>query len=152
MDIPALPYCRLSLSAKTPRRGYPASLQTIGDHVRARRLDLGLTQAELGEILGVSEPTVYNWEKHRTDPDLRTLPRVIDWLGYDPRPEREDLVARVAAERQRQGLSQRELAERLGTDQSSLSAWERGETRPSPRYEQVLEIFARSGEDDDQEG
>lgn len=143
-----MPYCYLRLRAEKPRRGYPSQLLTIGDHIKTRRLDLGLTQAQLADLLGVTKFSVRNWERHYSEPNLQTLPRVLAWLGYDPRPQAEGLLARVAAVRQRQGLSQRQLAARLGTDQSALSAWERGETRPSPRYQQVLEIFVRSGEDD----
>jgi len=36
----------------------------MGCHIKAKRLGLGLTQKEVGEITGAGEFTVLNWEKH----------------------------------------------------------------------------------------
>jgi transcriptional regulator with XRE-family HTH domain len=141
MDIPAWPYCGVALRAAKPRREYPVELQTIGDHIRKKRLDEDLTQAQLGELLEVSESTVNNWEKGRSTPDLRTLPRVVAWLGYNPEPEGGTLGVRVARRLREVGLSQEELATQLGADQSSVQGWEAGETQPSERYILALEGF-----------
>jgi transcriptional regulator with XRE-family HTH domain len=62
------------------------ALRTIGDHLRKRRLGLGLLQREFAERLGVTESTVTNWELNRTTPALRFLPAIIALLGFDPRP------------------------------------------------------------------
>jgi transcriptional regulator with XRE-family HTH domain len=115
--------------------------------VRARRLDRGLTQAQLAELLEVTESTINNWERGRSSPDLRALPRVLLWLDYDPRPQAEQLGQQVTAARRAQGLSQREFAEALGADPSTVSAWETGRAQPSPRYAELLTIFNRGGED-----
>jgi transcriptional regulator with XRE-family HTH domain len=114
---------------------------TIGDHVRARRLDLGLTQEQLAKQLEVTESTVNNWERGRSSPDVRAFPRVLSWLGYDPRPEGSSLPERVAATRRGRGLSQREFAAMLGTDQSSVARWETGRARPSRRYAEALDLL-----------
>lgn len=47
--------------------------------------------------------------------------------------------------RRRAGLSQRELAERLGTTQSAIARMERGRTEPS--YERVAEAVRSCGMD-----
>jgi DNA-binding XRE family transcriptional regulator len=84
-DIPALPICDLGLRAPKPLdRAYPTELRTIGDHVRKRRLDLGLLQRETAARIGVDKTTVYNWEAGRATPSLRVRPAVIRFLGYDP--------------------------------------------------------------------
>ncbi|MDQ3802270.1 MAG: recombinase family protein [Acidobacteriota bacterium] len=76
--IPALPFCHLALLAKKPRNGlYPATLSTYGDRLRARRLDLGLTQKQAAEKLGVDETSVFNWESNRVEPAVRLIPRII---------------------------------------------------------------------------
>ena len=36
---------------------------TIGDRLRRRRLELGLSQVQLGKQLGVGRATVYRWER-----------------------------------------------------------------------------------------
>lgn len=72
--------------AKPKVSAYPTELKTIGDHVRARRLDLGLYQQDVAKRIGVSTDTVTNWEKNRATPTPRTWPDIIEFLGYDPRP------------------------------------------------------------------
>jgi predicted transcriptional regulator len=57
--------------------------KNIGEHIRKKRLDLGLLQHELAETIGVTESTVCNWE-HGTEPELRHMPKIIEFLGYVP--------------------------------------------------------------------
>jgi transcriptional regulator with XRE-family HTH domain len=52
-------------------------LKTLGDHIRKRRLDLGLLQREVAAKLSVTESTIWNWESNTTDPALRLLPAII---------------------------------------------------------------------------
>jgi len=47
---------------------------------------------------------------------------------------------RLREAREKQGISQRELAARSGLDEAQLSRYEHGKTEPSARY---LEIFAK---------
>lgn len=83
--IPVLPFCQLTLRATKPRpSAYPASLSTIGDHIRTKRVDLGLRQCDVAEVVGVTTSTVTNWESNRTSPDLRAVPKVIEFLSYEP--------------------------------------------------------------------
>jgi HTH-type transcriptional repressor of puuD len=55
-----------------------------------------------------------------------------------------DVSELIAQTRKRHGLSQRELAERAGTDQAAVSRIERGEV--SPRVETVARLFTAMGE------
>lgn len=66
----------------------------IGDHIRKKRLDLGLTQIEVAEIIGVKESTVWNWE-HGTEPELRHIPKIIEFLGYVPFECPEDTIGKL---------------------------------------------------------
>ena len=51
-----------------------------GDLIRERRNALGLNQAALAEILGVSRNAVAGWETGHSRPDLDTLPRLCSAL------------------------------------------------------------------------
>jgi len=64
--------------------------QTLGEHVRKRRLELGLTQSQAAEQLGASPWTVLNWEKGHTEPPIESMPAIIRFLGYDPLPGAEE--------------------------------------------------------------
>ncbi len=112
-----------------PPRGCPRELQTLGDHIRKVRLDRGLVQEQVARELGVSVGTVANWEKNLTRVATRHLPKVVAFLGYDPREESGSLGERIRAQREGQGLSQEVLAERLGLNPSTVRAWERGEVK-----------------------
>lgn len=97
-------------------------------------MDRGLTQFEAAEQLGVAEVTVVNWERNHTSPDLRTVPRVITWLGYDPRKLGNTIGEQIRWLRRSRGISQRELAEMVGTDPTSVSRWEEGKRAPSRKH------------------
>ena len=97
---------------ENPHRGRPLStppveLRTIGDHLRKRRLDLGLVQSEVAAQLGVTTFTVTNWEINRTVPAVRCHPGLIRFLGYVPFAVGETLPERLRAGRLIRGLSQR---------------------------------------------
>jgi len=122
---------RLVLTAKRPKSSkYPKTLISFGDHLRARRLELELIQAEVARALGVTESTVTNWEKNRTTPTLRQIPRIIEFLGYEPRLNSDQTLGRrIRTHRQYRGWSQKELAKKIGIDPTTLSRLERGKGR-----------------------
>jgi transcriptional regulator with XRE-family HTH domain len=130
----ALPFCRLMLTAAKPKSSsYPAVMKSLGDHLRARRLELGLTQLQVAVRIICDQASITNWELHRVEPALRFLPRIIEFLGYDPAAGEvpSSLGARIRAKRRRLGLSIRQLAQLLETDQSNLQHWETGRHRPN---------------------
>ncbi len=49
-------------------------LERIGAFIQTGRKEVGLTQAKLGERLGVSAQSVSNWERGETLPDVALLP------------------------------------------------------------------------------
>jgi len=71
-------------------------LKTTGDHIRKTRLDRGLHLKELVEHLGVNETSIGNWERNATEPEIRFLPAIIQFIGYNPFPEADDLANKFA--------------------------------------------------------
>jgi hypothetical protein len=49
-------------------------------------VELGLRQKDVGKLLRVDDFTALNWEKGKTTPETRCLPRIVLFLGYDPFP------------------------------------------------------------------
>jgi DNA-binding transcriptional regulator YiaG len=79
---PALPFCHFVLKAEKPKEsGYPKLMITIGERLRARRLDLGLFQKDVAVLLGVTEDSVCYWEKGRVKPSNRLLLKVIQFIN-----------------------------------------------------------------------
>jgi transcriptional regulator with XRE-family HTH domain len=137
-----LPICHVTLSATKPRgRAYPAEIKTIGDHLRTRRLDLGLLQREVAKQIGVTNCTIQYWETNRVAPALRFRPRIVSFLAYDAydRKVPESLAERLIAHRKRLGLSRNKVAVLLGTDPSNIAGWETEKHRPTRKS---LELIA----------
>jgi hypothetical protein len=79
----ALPCCHIRLIArKPPPVAYPEGLETLGDHIRKRRLDLGLLQRELGEEPEVDETAIHNWQTNLAFPQLGSMHGIDAFLGY----------------------------------------------------------------------
>ncbi len=117
----------MTLKAPKPKPPkYPKELKTLGDHIRKRRLDLGLFQKQVAQQIGVSEATIWNWECHESSPQIHVLPQVIRFLGYNPLPASESLAGRLLLTRKGLGITQKEMAKRLGIDPTTLARLERG--------------------------
>ena len=133
--IDALPFCSLALTSPKPlSRKYPNQINTLGDHIRKRRLDLGLLQKEVSEKIRVDESTIYHWERQRTQPEIRFIARIIEFLGYDPIPQPKSFPEKLKTYRLRMGLSQKKLAIKLGIDPSTILKWEKGRHKPMAEY------------------
>jgi transcriptional regulator with XRE-family HTH domain len=121
-------------------------LQTLGDHLKKARLERGLGQEHVAEELGVSVSTFINWERNHTRVQTRFMPKVVAFIGYDPREEAGPLGLRIRMLRERQGLSQGALAAKLGLNASTVVAWERGRVRkPFPAIRKRFEKFLAEG-------
>jgi transcriptional regulator with XRE-family HTH domain len=103
--------------------------------IRKRRLDLGLRQADVAEIIGCDTMTVVNWEKsHTAFPQINHMAGVVRFLGFDPMPTGATLAERLVNFRTSQGKTQKAFAAELGVDPSTLAKWERGERQPLGKY------------------
>src|SRR5882762_6941678 len=107
----ALPFTHLTLKTLKPRNSaYPEPLTTLGDHIRKRRLDLGMHQKDVAALVNATTSTVTNWEKNQTSPRLYLLPKIIKFLGYDPlQRNATSLGQRIKQYRIQKGLSLRKL-------------------------------------------
>jgi DNA-binding XRE family transcriptional regulator len=74
--------------------------QTVGDHIRKRRLLLKLTRKAVACVLKVSQFSIINWERGNFQPTkASTLHCIIEFLGYEPLPEgrsEADLMGEMA--------------------------------------------------------
>ena len=57
---------------------------TMGKILREKRRELGMTQEQMANALGVTTPAVNKWERGATCPDLALLPAVARLLKTDP--------------------------------------------------------------------
>ena len=54
---------------------------TLGEYIRALRIQNGLTQASLAEMLHITDKAVSKWERDISCPDISLFPRLADILG-----------------------------------------------------------------------
>jgi transcriptional regulator with XRE-family HTH domain len=140
-----LPFCRLRLQAKRTDPRLPKKLRTLGDHIhiRKRRIELGLRQRDVADLLRADPQSVNAWERNYRQPSLRLLPAIRAFLGYDLEnvPDNTPLGLRIASKRRRLELSQKALGESLGIDEGTVGKWERGESqrRPNLRVRRVVQ-------------
>jgi DNA-binding transcriptional regulator YiaG len=118
-------------------------MKTLGDHIRRKRLDLGLRQRDVARQIGVNKDTIYNWEMNRTEPEVRVIPDIILFLGYAPYNPTSTLRQRLKAIRWTLGLSQEQFANLVNLDESTVSNWEREGHRPSKKKLEALKGFIR---------
>ena len=138
--MPCLP---LTLKALKPKES-DFEPRTLGEHIRKRRLELGLTQKEAARHLGTHSPiTVLNWEKEKTQPLVEVILRIIGFLGYNPFPEPRNLSDRLFAVRRAKGWSIKKAARQLGVDEGTWGEWERKGSIPWKRYRQKVEALLR---------
>ena len=97
LDLKSLAAAQLradpAVEALNPKLDAPP--ETLGVKLNRLRRERGLTLAQVAEVLGVSKPTVWAWEKGKAR----------------PLPDRIDAIAEVL------GVKAQDLEERLGDDQ-----------------------------------
>lgn len=55
--------------------------KTLGAVIAERRKQLGMTQLELAEKLGVTDKAVSKWERNLSCPDINSIPNLAEILG-----------------------------------------------------------------------
>lgn len=125
----------------TPRLpiNYPNDPQTLGKHLRRRRLDLGLKQRVLADRWGICAATIEGWEADTTRPQSAHWPRIIEFLGFDPCGSAATLPDRLEAARRNLGLTRTAFAKKVGLDPGSICHWVNGDWSPSPLMTRRIE-------------
>jgi DNA-binding XRE family transcriptional regulator len=108
-----VPFCRwVPLTVKALRaKDYSENPESLGEHLKKRRKQLGLLQREAAGQMGFDTWTYINWEKGKTEPVAARFRPVVEFLGYDPTPpEPKTLAERVQAKRQALGVTFEQVA------------------------------------------
>ncbi|MBI3365958.1 MAG: helix-turn-helix transcriptional regulator [Ignavibacteriae bacterium] len=113
----------------------------MGDRLRKKRLDLNLFQKDVAKLMGVTTSSVTNWEKNRVGPTLQMIPKIIQFLGYDPLPVGITFGEQIKQYRRKQGLSIKKLAKLLAIDPTTLARWERKQSEPLGKLKEQLRWF-----------
>ena len=104
---------------------------TVGELIKRKRKEKGLTQDELAKMLGVSRPAVCQFEKETAHPRFETLQKIADALDVPVYEFSFNEGERIKAIRETKGLSQDMLADKLGLTSSQINEIEERNSRPS---------------------
>lgn len=115
-----------------------------GDSIRAARKDNGLTQSDLAERAGVSQPLIARIESEDVDPTIDTLYSIVSALNdSSSKLEQEEVQISMPSvlkdARSQAGYTQNELAKIAGVSQPLISRIERQDV--NPRASTLRELF-----------
>jgi DNA-binding transcriptional regulator YiaG len=114
--------------------GYPEQPRTIGEHLKKRRMDLGLYQGQVAELLSVSEDCLCYWENGKNTPQIQFYPAIISFLSYYPFDhETESFGGKIRKYKSEHGLNNEKLAKLLRVDEGTVANWERNKRVPLKR-------------------
>nr|DAL28163.1 MAG TPA_asm: Repressor protein CI [Caudoviricetes sp.] len=126
------------------RRNLPQNvIMDIGSLIRCRRLELGMTQEELGKMIGVQKQAVCKYENSRIDLKRDMIQKLAAALEIPPsyllgthgddgaEIKNYDIGQRIRSLRESAGLSQKKFAQKLDISPGRLSNWELGINRPN---------------------
>ncbi|WP_299586596.1 helix-turn-helix transcriptional regulator [Mucilaginibacter sp.] len=123
MALTFLPYAKIV--KKPSLKPYNANPQTLGEHIKKRRIETNLLQKEVAAIIGVSEDSVTYWENGRAIPQVQHYPRLITFLGYYPFiHETKSIAGKLKQVRNCLGLSYEQCGEVFSVHASTIRAWE----------------------------
>jgi len=129
-----LPFCHGSIVAPLPAQPkrwictqtIPNELRTIGDHIKARRIQLHLFQTDVAKEIRVHFASLQNWERNIGTPLPSQFPAIIRFLGYVPFKHDGSLGGQVRWLRLCAGWTQDEWAARARISPGSIGRWEEG--------------------------
>jgi hypothetical protein len=80
----------------------------------------------VGKRIGAIETSVHRWITTRMEAKLQFLPRLIEFLGFNPFPAPQALGGKIRRQRMNNGVTLAEAATTLGMDGVTRTRWESG--------------------------
>jgi transcriptional regulator with XRE-family HTH domain len=108
-----------------------------GQLVKEKRKEMRLTQDEFAKLCRLSTATICNIEKGRNEATFQTR-QMIDNVLYPNHTEKRPYGIRLNIKRRENGYTLAELAEKVKSYATMLSAIEHGKARPSISLHQRL--------------
>lgn len=123
------------------KKGMIAQPKSLGEHLRNRRLVLGLRQEDVAKQLSTLREVYERWERDERQPVVSEWPGILSFLGHYPESEKTaaDLVLKA---RRYQGMDQKGFAQVVGVIHQRLRRWEHGEEIPTSNDLKHLQSLA----------
>lgn len=122
------------------QKGVVKDPQTVGQHIRNKRIQTQLLQKDVAKIIGVSEDCITYWENGRSEPQIQFMPKIIEFLDYVPiEVDSATHRGKLLEYRMRQGLSQKRLGKLVGADANTIARWENGTSAIRSKIKDMLD-------------
>lgn len=130
----ALPFCHGGIVASRPphpnrwkcTQTIPTAPNTIGEHLKAKRLALHLFQSDVARVVGVHKGSIQNWERNVSSPMPGQMPAIIKFLGYVPFAHNGSVSGMIRWLRRCAGWTQEQFAAAAKCNGSTVVRWESG--------------------------
>jgi transcriptional regulator with XRE-family HTH domain len=109
---------------------------SLGEHLKKRRIELRLMQAEVAKQMGEKSSTYANWENGFYAPSRKKLSKIIKFLGFDPfKSAGDEPPLRLFGDHLKErrfdlGFSQDTAARHFGVHVTTYRDWEHSRRRP----------------------
>ncbi|GAB3909893.1 hypothetical protein GCM10028826_17530 [Mucilaginibacter boryungensis] len=132
-------YTYRKIAQKPHTTAYALNPQTLGEHIKKKRIENDELQKDVALVIGVSEDTITYWENDRTQPQVCYYPNIIAYLGNYPFVHDVDTIAgKIIKMRYCNGWTREYLAEMVGVNTSTITRWETTTCTISPKKLKVL--------------
>ena len=148
---PILPFCFFAIKVSPEefktfilrKKGVIPLPQTLGEHLRNRRLVLDLRQEDVARQLGTLREVYERWERDERQPVVSEWPSILSFLGYYPGAENTpaDWVLKA---RRILGLSQYAIGRMVKAIAKDVREWEHGESEPPASKQERIKAIAMS--------
>ena len=138
--IHALPFSETDEKVVMPyKKAFYENPSKIGDHLCKVRMLRRMFQKDAAQIIGVTEDCFTLWENHKSMPQIQHVPKIIQFLGYNPYSvEGDSLSARIQNHQYKHGLSDKKMGRLVGVHATTVRAWKMG-SPPSAKTLVVIE-------------
>jgi len=114
----------------------PKDLITTGDHLKAKRLKQRMSVKNALTHFSISASSAYrNWEgQEGIEISAKYYPEIVAFLNYCPIETFTTAGEKLSIYRKYAGLTQSELAEKIGCHDVTIAKWEKGQSRISKEH------------------
>jgi DNA-binding transcriptional regulator YiaG len=136
----ALPFYPYRTVLKKPHTtSYVHTPQTLGEHIKKKRIENDQLQKDVAPLLGISEAALIDWEHNHSQPRVGYYPKIIAYLGYYPfEHDMSTISGHIIKMRYCNGWSRGHLAVLVGVDTTAVLGWETTARAISPKNLLVL--------------
>ena len=130
-DMDAYISCSFDLKTlKSKLYNYPKQLKTLGDHLRAWRIDNDLKQSDVAKKLKVDVESIRGWEQNRHSISRIHYPFIEKLISYFPKKfVLTELSRPLLNYRKQNKISSKNLAKLITVDATTLEKAEKGQRK-----------------------